>query len=308
LFLGLGNPEEFLATCIEPPSREQVKDAISLLLEIGAIQIPEVSTESKYEMTPLGLHLVRLPLDVKLGKMLIYACLFNCIDPILTVAAALGGKSPLLHPLDNRDAAVAAHARFSTRNHPSFTVPIPESPFQLSKKPYFPYSDHLTVIRVFDQWNHLRVSEGRDAAFEFCRNNFLSCAALEDILDIRMQFRLYLEQSNLLAVLPKDQDSPRTFSEDLVRCALCAGLFPRVARVCMVQKFANKKGKKPKYTQKILDKFDEEVMIHQSSILFRHTRSLLGRNLEDESRKELFLAYHKKVTPLSFLRLNDSAP
>jgi hypothetical protein len=197
-----------------------VKDAISLLLDIGALQ-PGGSDEDKYEITPLGLHLVRLPVDVKLGKMLIYACLFNCVDPILTVAAALGGKSPLLHPLDNRDAALVAHARFSTHNHSSFSVPIPESPSQLSKKPYFPTSDHLTVIRIFDHWSHLRTNEGRDSAFEFCRRNFLSYAALEDICDIRMQFRLYLQQAGLITELPEDH--PRTFSEDLVRCALCAG-------------------------------------------------------------------------------------
>lgn len=285
-----------------------MKNAISLLLEIGAIQNSSTA-EVKYEITPLGLHLVQLPLDVKLGKMLIYACLFNCLEPMLTVAAALSGKSPLLHPLDSRDAAFAAHARFSTHHHPSFTVPVSKSPPQLAKKPYFPYSDHLTLIRIFDHWNHLRTNEGRDSAFEFCRTNFLSYSALEDIFDIRMQFRLYLEQANLIPQLP--EDGPVIFSEDLVRCALCAGivlivvfsrqigLFPRVTRVCMVQKFANKKGKKPKYTQKILDKFDDEVTIHQSSILFRQMRSLLGRNPEDDSRKELFLVYHKMVMLVS---------
>jgi hypothetical protein len=170
--------------------------------------------------------------------MLIYACLFNCVDPVLTIAATLGGKTPLMAPLNCKEAAALAHARFSTHNHPSFTVPVPRLASQLSKSPYFPYSDHLTVVRVFDQWNSVRLSQGREAAFEFCRAHFLSSAVLEDILDIRAQFRAYLTRSNLLPPTAASVDSEPTllpsrekYSEDLVRCALCAGL-PHPPPIC----------------------------------------------------------------------------
>lgn len=176
----------------------------------------------KYEITPLGIHLARLPLDVKLGKMLIYACLFDCVDPLLTVASTLGGKSPLLHPLDDKDGAASVHGKFSTQNHQSFTVPISRST-HFSKNPYFPYSDHLSVIRIFDYWCYILATEGKEAAFEFCRANYLSYAVLEDIYDIRQQFRIYLEKSNLFSVGSENQRGFRIYSEDLVRFAICAG-------------------------------------------------------------------------------------
>jgi ATP-dependent RNA helicase DHX57 len=211
-----------------------------MLKDIGAISETNEDSPVRYEITPLGIHLARLPLDVRLGKMLIYACLFDCLGPLLTVAATLGGKTPLMSPLDCKEAAALAHARFSTHNHPSFTVPVARSSSasQLSKSPYFPFSDHLTVVRAFDQWNSVRLKDGKEAAFEFCRTNFLSSAVLEDILDIRAQFRSYLSRANLLpnptTPVPPDEtendeddhtllSSPRTHSEDLVRCALCAG-------------------------------------------------------------------------------------
>lgn len=262
-----------------------------------------------YDITPLGIHLAQLPLDIKLGKMLIYACLFNCVDPLLTVASALGGKSPFLHPLDDKDRAASAHAKFSEWNNPLFTVPV--SQFEaLSKNPYFPYSDHLSVVRAFDCWSSILETEGQNAAYEFCRKNYLSFAVLEDIFDIRQQFRFYLEQSNLITVSSENRRGLQTYSEDLVRFALCAGLltqssiyswysglFPRVARVCMVQKYSNTKGKKTaKYTQKILDIDGQELFLHKSSVLSSHTRSLLGRNPEEISRKEIFLAFHKIVS------------
>lgn len=68
----------------------------------------------------------------------------------------------------------------------------------------------------------------------------------------------------------------------------------------MVQKYTSGKGKKiAKYTQKILNKNDQELVIHKSSILSRHTSNLLGRNPDEVSRKELFLASHKIVSLIS---------
>lgn len=199
--------------------------------------------------------------------MLIYACLFNCLDPILTIAATLAGKSPLLSPIDHRDEASNIHSKFCLKNHHSFSIPIQSPSNDLSSTPYYPFSDHLAIIRLYDQWQSILLSQGKTEAFNFCREHYLSFNTLEDIHDMREQFRHYLFKANLIELTSV---TPTQYSEDIIRCALCAGLFPRVVRVCMVEKFRPEKGKKnTKLSQKILDENHNEILIHQSSIVYR---------------------------------------
>lgn len=46
-------------------------------------------------MTPLGLHLNRMPMDPRVGKALVYGCILGCLDPVLTVTAALAHGRPV---------------------------------------------------------------------------------------------------------------------------------------------------------------------------------------------------------------------
>lgn len=94
LLLKLGAPEVFLGQCMEPPSIEQVRSALACLLEVGAV-LPLL----ELPLTALGYHLARMPVDVHVGKMLIYASLLgvslllsSCFDSsatLLTVAVTL---------------------------------------------------------------------------------------------------------------------------------------------------------------------------------------------------------------------------
>ena len=69
--------------------------------------------DSKQELTALGHHLATLPVDARVGKMLLYAAILGCLDPVLTVAAALSTRSPFVAPLDKRDAADEAKRSFA---------------------------------------------------------------------------------------------------------------------------------------------------------------------------------------------------
>lgn len=51
------------------------------------------------ELTPLGYHLARMPVDPHVGKMLLFGAIFSCIDPIATIAASLGFKDAFFIPL-----------------------------------------------------------------------------------------------------------------------------------------------------------------------------------------------------------------
>ena len=108
---------EFLSKAPQPPDEASVQAAVAILQDIGAIQVDHdetkepMSSRQRVEiLTPLGRHLAKLPVDVRLGKMLILE-LFS-----LTIAASLSCKSPFIASLVNGDATVmkAKHAAFAS--------------------------------------------------------------------------------------------------------------------------------------------------------------------------------------------------
>lgn len=53
-----------------------------------------------------GKHLSMLPVEPKLGKMLIFGAIFNCLDPILTIVSGLSVRDPFLTPFDKKDVSI----------------------------------------------------------------------------------------------------------------------------------------------------------------------------------------------------------
>ena len=61
--------------------------------------ISQNALDKDERLLPLGKHLARMPLDPHTGKMILYAAMFKCLDPILTIAASLNFKDPFYAPL-----------------------------------------------------------------------------------------------------------------------------------------------------------------------------------------------------------------
>lgn len=97
--------EDILSKALDPPSAVNVQRAVASLVEVGALTVGE-------EITPLGRYLAQLPTDVHLGKFLLTATMFKCLDPALTIAAALNSKSPFLTPFGKEDEAERQKAAF----------------------------------------------------------------------------------------------------------------------------------------------------------------------------------------------------
>lgn len=64
------------------------------------------------DITPMGRLLSKLPTDVHLGKFLLTAAIFRCLDPALTIAATLNSKSPFLTPFGHEQEAERAKHSF----------------------------------------------------------------------------------------------------------------------------------------------------------------------------------------------------
>jgi HrpA-like RNA helicase len=55
--------------------------------------------------TRAGYHLATLPVDPRIGKMMIFGSVFRCLEPVLTIAASMSFRSPFVSPIDKRDEA-----------------------------------------------------------------------------------------------------------------------------------------------------------------------------------------------------------
>ena len=104
LSLGLGRIEDF--PFLEPPDPRAVADGWQQLSELGAI-------DAERKLTAIGRKMARLPVDVKLARMLIAARRHGCLREMLVIASFLGIQDPRERPADQRGTADAAHAQFA---------------------------------------------------------------------------------------------------------------------------------------------------------------------------------------------------
>ena len=91
---------------LEPPDPRAIADGWQQLAELGAI-------DAERKLTHIGRTMARLPVDVKLARMLIAAQKLGCLREMLTIASFLGIQDPRERPADQRGAADAAHAEFA---------------------------------------------------------------------------------------------------------------------------------------------------------------------------------------------------
>lgn len=86
----MGEVEQTLSEAIDPPSPKNIRRAIEALKEVKALTNSE-------NLTPLGRLLAKLPLDVFLGKLIIYGAFFKCLDSAVSIAAIVSSKSPFVN-------------------------------------------------------------------------------------------------------------------------------------------------------------------------------------------------------------------
>ncbi len=123
--IGLGEIEDF--PFVDPPDRRNVKDGIALLEELGALsrwgppgegaraQPAPAMGPAGWRLTEVGRQLAQLPLDPRLGRMVLEAARLGCLDEVLVIAAGLSVQDPRERPAEKREAAAALHARFDDR-------------------------------------------------------------------------------------------------------------------------------------------------------------------------------------------------
>ncbi|XP_073124607.1 DExH-box ATP-dependent RNA helicase DExH3 isoform X2 [Henckelia pumila] len=189
---------DFLSAALQPPEPLAVRNAVEFLKMIGALDETE-------NLTHLGKFLSVLPVDPKLGKMLVMGSIFSCFDPVLTIVAGLSVRDPFLLPQDKKDLAGSAKSRFSAKD----------------------YSDHMALVRAYEGWKD---AEREGSAYEYCWRNFLSVQTLQAIHSLRKQFTYILKDAQLLDA-DGSINNRLSHNQSLVRAVICSGLFPGIASV-----------------------------------------------------------------------------
>ena len=167
--LGLGAVEDF--PFLDAPDRRAVRDGVALLVEIGALA-QDSGTEdatpasSQYRLTGIGRDLARLPIDPRLGRMLLEAERLGCASEVLVIVAALSIQDVRERPVEHQGTADASHARLAD-----------------------PHSDFITYLNL---WRYLAV-QARDlsgSAFRrLCRAEFFHYLRWREWRDVVGQLR-----------------------------------------------------------------------------------------------------------------------
>ncbi|XP_061172936.1 3'-5' RNA helicase YTHDC2-like isoform X2 [Saccostrea echinata] len=195
---------EFLAKAPEPPPYMVTRNAVLLLKQIDALDHFE-------DLTEIGYHLADLPLEPRLGKVVLYSIVLKCLDPILTIVCALAYRDPFILPSSPHLKRAADQVR---RQYSSNT-----------------FSDHMALLRAFQGWQRARTD---NCERSYCEKNFLSSACMEMIVGMRTQLLGQLRASGFVRARGGgDIRDLNTNSENwaAVKAALCAGIYPNLVKI-----------------------------------------------------------------------------
>ena len=163
--LRLGPIEEF--PFLDPPKPDAVRDGYRTLFELGAI-------DEQQDLTDVGRQLSRLPVDPRIGRMILSAGEEGCLQEMLIIASALEVQDPRERPLEKQEAADASHAKFADEQ-----------------------SDFLGYLKLWDFYHKLKAELSRNQLRKACRQNYLSYNRIREWLDVHHELLGLVEQAGL---------------------------------------------------------------------------------------------------------------
>ncbi|MEO8742253.1 MAG: ATP-dependent RNA helicase HrpA, partial [Lysobacteraceae bacterium] len=160
LALGLGRVEDF--SFIDAPDARAIADGWQQLWELGAVSAPDA--HGRRLLTSIGRTLARLPVDVKLGRMLIAAQQHRCLREMYVIASFLAIQDPRERPADARGAADTAHATFAD-----------------------PKSEFVSIVRLWDAYAHAHEDLTQSKLRDWCEKHFLGFLRMREWRELHRQ-------------------------------------------------------------------------------------------------------------------------
>lgn len=271
------SPLLFLGNAPEAPHENHIHQACIHLQEIGALRMIQNDPVPLFRLTPLGYHLSHLPMDAKVGKMLVTGCILRCIEPCLTIAAILTAtKSVWLSYVPGYDnsgkKAKEIHEQIissgfgGTGGHGG-TV----------------RGDIIAAVAAYNAWASSAISSDDNAdkqRRQYALKHALDHNALNEIAELRKQFRDYLRVGGLLQAA--DLDNINGEDAVLTSCCLVAGLYPNIATLLRPSRERRIRG------GRLITKNGDSCRPSPSSFQADRVRNV------GESGKDVYAVYHGK--------------
>jgi ATP-dependent helicase HrpA len=188
--LRMGPLEDF--PFLEPPRTGTITDGYRSLYELGAI-------DEKNQITEVGQQLSRLPVDPRVGRLILAGHEENCLHEVLVIAAALELQDPRDRPIDKQQAADEAHAKFQDTN-----------------------SDFMSYLKLWDFYHKVRSGASRGQLRKACQQNFLSYNRMREWVDIHHQLSELVAEVGL-------RPAKRQDNFDAIHRALLTGFLASIA-------------------------------------------------------------------------------
>ncbi len=190
MLLGLGDIEQF--AFLDAPDKRYITDGFRLLHELGAV-------DERNRITEDGRRLARLPVDPRIGRMLLAADREASLHEVLIIASALTIQDPRERPLEAQQAADEKHRRFHDEK-----------------------SDFLAFLNLWDYYHEQARHLSNSKLRKLCRNEFLSYLRMREWHDIHGQL---LAQLREMGLTPNKSEA----SYEAIHRALLAGLLGNIA-------------------------------------------------------------------------------
>jgi ATP-dependent helicase HrpA len=187
--LKLGEIEAF--PFIEPPTGRMIRDGYQTLHELGAV-------DEKDALTKIGQDLARMPVDPRLGRMILEGDKENALREVLVIASALSVQDPRERPMDAQDKADYAHRQFKNEA-----------------------SDFIALLNIWDAFHKSAKEVSNSKLRKWCAANYLNFIRMREWHDVHRQIeKLVLESDLKLA--------PKPATPDQIHRALLSGLLSNI--------------------------------------------------------------------------------
>lgn len=166
---------------VDAPESRLIRDGYDTLHELGAV-------DERGDLTVLGIELAKLPVDPRIGRMLLAASKEHCMAEVLVIAAALSVQDPRERPLDKQDAADEAHKRFIT---------IPPGKDGRLGDPR-DASDFITLLNLWRAYQAVSEHLSHSKLRKWCHEQFLSFVRMREWRDIHMQLHALVAEMGMM--------------------------------------------------------------------------------------------------------------
>lgn len=177
---------------VDPPDNRFINDGFKLLQELGAV-------DAKRGITRIGWQLSKLPIDPRLGRMVLESARQNCLREMLIIVSALSIQDPRERPQEKRQASDEKHRLYAHEE-----------------------SDFLTFVNLWDLYEEQRQELSQNQLRKYCAKQFLSYMRMREWRDTHRQLHIICKELKEQDKKFVEREEPASY--EAVHRSLLAGL------------------------------------------------------------------------------------